>query len=620
LKVHLDKPFLTRTIILIFFIAIAWTLKTVYFVHELELSPHKKFILISSTGFSLVLVSLLASKKSKLHITAAFSLYLVVNLLFYADVVYERYYDSILHIELAGQANQIGDVFSSVITLMYTTDFLYWLDLPFILAGFIWYNRKQAEHNKPLVSAIFMSSGIAALLITAFFPLKTTFSDQYMVSLTGIIPAHIFTVHNSLYEATLAGEVVSENSAKVLEIKSEFKKNQALQKTSPYFGKFEGKNVIMVQAESLNTFPVGLEIDGIEITPNMNELISISQYYPNTYLQIGRGNTSDAEFVANNSIYPMAPKGIYQGYPQNNFLSLGKTLKDIGYVTTAAHGNSPDFWNRQEAYKKQGYQTFYHKDHPTIKKDEIIGMGISDESIFKQMVDLHKTIDGPFYNFIVTLTNHRPFVLPEEYQYLDLPEKFNETATGNYLQSVYYFDQALGKFIEDLKKEGIWEDTIFVMYGDHYGPIPKDEKEIKKLLNVTFNEKERFRVPLIIHHPGQTKGMVNEIVTSQMDIYPTLTSLLGIERPLVQFGKALDVKHEGFAGFAYETTRYSFYTDDYNYVASHDGTFESGKCIDNNTNEETDIEACRPGFNKLFKDIEASSFMLENNLIPSMTK
>ncbi|WLR55521.1 sulfatase-like hydrolase/transferase [Mesobacillus subterraneus] len=106
-----------------------------------------------------------------------------------------------------------------------------------------------------------------------------------------------------------------------------------------------------------------------------------------------------------------------------------------------------------------------------------------------------------FYNFIVTLTNHRPFGLPEEYQYLDLPERFDDTATGHYLQSVYYFDQALGKFIEDLKAEGIREDRIFVVYGDHYGPIPKDKKEIQKLLDVTFNEKERFRVPLIIHPP-----------------------------------------------------------------------------------------------------------------------
>lgn len=617
---NIDKKFWFRTAVLIFFITIAWMIKTIYFVHELELSPHKKFILISSVGFSLVLASIAASKKSKVNVSLAFLLYLIVNSLFYADVVYERYYDSILHIELAGQANQVGDVFSSVITLMYKTDFLYWIDVPFILAGLIWYNRKLTEHKRPIQSAAFMSFGIAALLFTAFFPLKTTFSDQYMVSLTGIIPAHIYTVRNSLYEATLAGEVVSENSAKVRELRSEFKKNQGLQKTSSYFGKYKGKNVIIVQAESLNTFPVGLDVDGVEITPNMDKLISVSQYYPNTYLQIGRGNTSDAEFVANNSIYPIAPKGIYQGYPQNNYLSLGKTLQDMGYVTRATHGNSPDFWNRKEAYKKQGYQTFYHKDHPSIKKDEIIGMGISDESIFSQMVDLHKTIDGPFYNFIVTLTNHRPFVLPEEYQYLDLPKKFDDTATGHYLQSVHYFDQALGKFIEDLKAEGIWEDTIFVVYGDHYGPIPKDEKEIKELLDVTFNEKERFRIPLVIHHPGQTEGSVNEIVASQMDIYPTISSLLGIERPLVQFGKALDVKQEGFAGFAYETTRYSFFSDEVDYEASHDGIFESGKCIDNSTQEETDIEACRPGFNKLYKDIEASSFMLENNLIPSMAK
>lgn len=610
-----NKRFILYTTLLILIVSAVWSLKTLYFVHELELSPHKKFILFASSGLSLVLTSLLVLRKSRLYTLIASLLYIALSLLFYADVLYERYYDAILHIEIAGQANQLGEVMGSVISLIYNTDFIYWIDLPLVLFLFYWFNRKVAGERKPLISTFSIMFGLAVLLFTAFFPLKSSFSDQYMVSLTGIIPAHIFTVSHSLFVDTLAGEPVSETSGQLKELKNEFKKNQMLQKTSPYYGEFEGKNIIMVQAESLNTFPIGLEVDGQEITPNINKLISVSHYYPNTYLQIGRGNTSDAEFVANNSLYPIAPKGIYKGYPQNDFLSLANILNKRGYQTSSAHGNSPEFWNRKAAYVKQGYEEFYHADHPSIKKEDTIGMGISDASMFSQMIDVYKKTDKPFYNFIVTLSVHRPFEMPDPYEFLDLTEKFDGTPTGNYLQSVHYFDKAVGKFIEDLKKDNLWDNTIFVMYGDHYGLLPKNQNELKELLDIKFGEKEQFNVPLIIHHPKQTKGVVNEKVASQMDIYPTITSLLGIDELLIQFGKPLDINQEGFVGFAYETTKYTFYSDRYDYLASHKGTFESGTCIDNKTNRETNIEACRPGYNKVIKDIENSQFLLENNLI-----
>jgi lipoteichoic acid synthase len=177
---------------LFFIVTIVWSLKTLYFVHELELSPHKKFILFSSGGLSLVLTSLLVLRNSKIYTVIGSLLYIALSLLFYADVLYERYYDAILHIELAGQAGQLGEVMGSVISLVYNTDFIYWIDLPFVLILFYWINRKVAEERNSIVFTLFMVSGIAAVLFSAFFPLRSSFSDQYMVSLTGILPAHIF--------------------------------------------------------------------------------------------------------------------------------------------------------------------------------------------------------------------------------------------------------------------------------------------------------------------------------------------------------------------------------------------------------------------------------------------
>lgn len=600
---------------LLFVITLSWGWKTFYFVHELDLNLHKKFTLLSSAGFALILASILTAKKNKLNMYMSLLIYILFSFLLYADVVYERYYDSILHLELIGQANQLGDVKDSILSLIFKTDYLYWIDIPFIFLAFFFANRMLKDVKSTWQTLTMMGVGITIILTLSIFPLKSDFSDQYKVSLTGVIPAHIFDLYHTLYRNTFANQPVIHDKDELERIRQFFKKNQDLQKESPYYGKFKNKNIIIVQAESLNTFPIGLEIKNQKVTPNIDRLIAESHYYPNIYLGIGRGNTSDAEFVANNSIYPIAQKGIYKGYSQNDYLSLPIVLSEAGYDTSATHGNAPEFWNRQQAYKKQGFQSFYHKEHPMIKDDDVIGLGISDESIFNQMVEIYKKKQQPFYNFIISLTNHRPFELPNEYRYLDLPGHMKNTATGNYLQSVKYFDKAIGKFIEELKEEGFWENTIFVLYGDHYGPIPKDAEEIQKMLDVEFDQKAQFNIPLIIHHPGQKDGIINQVTGSQMDIYPTLTSLLGIERPLIQFGTPLDIKHEGFAGFAYETTRYTYYSDQYDYLAAHDGVFESGTCLESESNTKVHIESCRKGYNRLFKDIETSNFLLENNLI-----
>ncbi|RHW37261.1 LTA synthase family protein [Neobacillus notoginsengisoli] len=614
------KRYWIPLIFLLSSITLIWAFKTFYFVGELGLNPHKKYILLSSGGLSLLTAGLLLSKKRKLffYITGIF--YFLLSFLLYADVVYERYYDSILSVQLMDQAGQLGDVKDSILSLLYRTDYLYWIDVPFVLA-ILFFSSKRISFDRTKPHPLFLvSGGFAVLLFTSFFPLKETFSDQYMVSLTGIVPAHIYQTTHTFYVNTLASSNSATGEYERNELRDKFSQNQEIQKKSPYFGKYKGKNIIIVQAESLNTFPIGLSIEGKKVTPVMDELIKGSHYYPNSFTQIGRGNTSDAEFVANNSIYPMAPKGVYKGFPNNDYLSLPNVLKEIGYKVSATHGNSPEFWNRQQAYKKQGFTSFYHIDHPKIKKDELIGLGLSDESMFDQMAEIYKEEKKPFYNFIITLTNHRPFEMPSKYQYLKLPDEFKGTATGNYLQSVHYFDTVLGKFIDQLKAEGIWDESIFVLYGDHYGPIPKDEAEIKQLLGITFNEKERLRIPIIIHYPGETEGVADSRVSSQMDIYPTLTSVLGIEQPLVQFGMPLYASGQGFAGFAYETTRYSFYSDNYDYKAAHNGAFEAGTCYDNFAGKQVDVEFCRKGYDKLVNDIELSTKLLENNLIRDLFK
>ncbi|MFE8701765.1 LTA synthase family protein [Cytobacillus sp. FJAT-54145] len=605
------------TLTLLVFITGAWMAKNLYFVQETGLISHNMLILLSSLGLSFLLGSILTAKKTKWLPVLTFFLYLALSVLLYADVLYARYYYAILKVELIVHAGQIRDISDSIFSLIYKSDIWYFVDLP-ILAIALFFLYRRISFGK-FVSWSFAGAGTVIILFITLFALKLPYSDQYKVSIAGIIPAHVYDLSYNLYKKFYLGQTYLKGES-LHELQTFLEKKQEVQKASPYFGEYKGKNLIVVQAESLNVFPIGIKVGEEEVTPILNELISTSHYYPNTYLQIGRGNTSDAEFVANNSIYPMSLIGAYKGFTDNSYLSLGNVLNSEGYKVSATHGNRAEFWNRKEAYPYQGFEEFYHIDHPKIDDGDWVGMGISDESIFRQMVQIYKEEQKPFYNFIVSLSCHRPFELPKELQYLNLPSDMDGTATGHYLQSVKYFDYALGIFIEELKKEGLWDDTIFVVYGDHYGPLPKDGPEIEEQLGVVFDEEERFKVPLIIHHPGQTEGVLNTGVGSQMDIYPTLSALLGIDQPLVQFGTTLDADFKQVVGFAYETNRYSFYSDDYMYAASHTGVFEEGTCTKSENGEAVDVQACREGYDRVYKDIQTSTVLLEHDFITKIFK
>src|SRR5690606_30493531 len=128
----------------------------------------------------------------------------------------------------------------------------------------------------------------------------------------------------------------------------------------PYlFETAAGKNLIVIQMESLQNFVLDLEIDGVEITPNMNKLLTESYYFNNFYQQVGQGNTSDAEYVVNTSLYIPERGAATQMYANKQLPSLPKLLKQENYTSATFHTNVVEFWNRAELYSSLGFDHYY---------------------------------------------------------------------------------------------------------------------------------------------------------------------------------------------------------------------------------------------------------------------
>ncbi len=358
--------------------------------------------------------------------------------------------------------------------------------------------------------------------------------------------------------------------------------------------------------------------EGQEITPALNSLIKGDTiYFPHYYQQLAAGNTSDAEFVSQNSLYPSIKGQSYTIYKDNYYFGLPWILKNEGYETMAFHGNEEEYWNRNKAYPYQGFNGFISEKDFTI--DEKIGFGLSDKSFFKQSNTYLEDLKQPFYTFFITLTNHGPFNIPINHQKIKIKPEHESTLFSNYLQSVRYTDEAIRQFIEDLKEKGLYNNSVIAIYGDHFGISCKDKNNyqiIRNFLGYDYDYDEMMNVPLIIHIPGENIHRKLEITGGQIDFMPTIINLMGIEstNPFV-FGQDLVNGEEGFVASQTYMVTGSFINNDIIFEMSRDGIYENSRAWNLHTRESVELDTCREYYERALEEVRMSDYILENDVL-----
>ena len=271
-------------------------------------------------------------------------------------------------------------------------------------------------------------------------------------------------------------------------------RNSEPKKTNQYTDILKGRNVIAIHAESIQNFTLHTTFNGEEVTPNLNRLASEGLYFSNFYAQESVGTSSDSEFTFLTSLMPASSGTVAVSYWDRDYSTSLKYLKEMGYYNFSMHANNGTFWNRNMIHPKYGYDKFFYytKDY---KIDEVMGMGLSDKSFFRQSVPKIKEIsenNQNFYGTMIMLTNHTPFSAASEvdfdvdYKYEKINEETGEketvsapflegTTLGDYFKTVHYADSAIGQFIDDLDEAGLLDNTVIVIYGDHDAKIKKSE-------------------------------------------------------------------------------------------------------------------------------------------------
>lgn len=397
------------------------------------------------------------------------------------------------------------------------------------------------------------------------------------------------------------------------------------EKDGPLFGVAKGKNLILIQIESFQNIMLNREYHGQEITPNLNKLLKEqgTLYFDHYYQELGSGNTSDSEFATNNSILGSIESFTYNLYDKNYFRGLPWILKDNGYNTAVFHGFDKNFWNRAGMYPAEGFDTFYNSDY--FKDDNLIGLdgknvrGISDTAFLQQSAAAIEKLPQPFYGFLITLSSHHPFHLPSKLQGIKLKPQDQGTLFGDYINAVHYADQSLGKFFDQLKKDGIYDNSVIGMYGDHFGLPPTDpqvKRQVEGLIGRDYRMDVAMNIPLIIHVPGLEENKTYSITGGEVDFMPTICSLLGIDQlDTLYLGQNLLTAKKGFVFEQTHLLKGSFFTDDIVFHMSRDGVFANSKAYERDSNKEVDFSSYEDLYLKAKQLVELSNFYLKNDVL-----
>ena len=394
------------------------------------------------------------------------------------------------------------------------------------------------------------------------------------------------------------------------------------QRASNLWGVARDANVIIVQAESLQSFPIDLKIDGREVMPNLNALARQSLVASNFFDQTAEGSTSDAVFTVLQSLHPLETGAVATRYPTNHYDALPSMMRTRGYDAMALMGASGEFWNMRQLLDAFG---FAHTclDCPALEGLRF-GQGLADGDFFRRASPLLAALREPFFAFLITVSNHHPYELPDVLNPMSVGSLRN-TLFGRYLQSVHYFDESIGVFVRALADSGLLDRSVLVVYGDHRGYLGSPP-EMQQLLRLpaasTIPQWEvNRRLPLLIRLPRALAAGVYARPAGHLDVAPTLLSMLGIEagqsvmlgRPLVAEGSSLVVFRDGsfVTDGSYVLTRADLAVD------SDDRRTPAG-CYDAESARSIDCAALEASRVSALDELKLSDLILRGDLIPTL--
>ncbi|MEK4670499.1 MULTISPECIES: LTA synthase family protein [unclassified Niallia] len=538
-KLNLNKD-TNKQYILFFFAAVFFLWIKTYIVQLTQFdlgvgnSLQQFLLFLNPLGSSLLFLGLALTFKNKRKYYALLIIDFVLSFLLYANVLYYRFFNDFITLPTLTQTQNFGDVSGSIYALLKPYDFLFFADTLLLLALLVFKVVKmdsKAVGFKQGIGIIGLALGISGTnlaLAEIDRPelLTRGFDRNYIVKYLGM---YNYTIYDAVQSTKASAQRVLADTDDMAEVVNYTASNYA-EPNPEYFGKGKGMNVIYVHMESIQNFLINYEVNGEEATPFLNSLVEDENtlYFDNFFHQTAQGKTADAEFMIENSLYGLPQGSAFTTKGLNTYQAAPGILGQLGYTSAVFHGNTGSFWNRDEIYKSFGYNQFYDSSAYDMNPDQLADYGLMDKPFFEQSLPYLSSMSQPFYTKFITVTNHYPFAMNQEEATIE-PNNTGNKIVDNYFQTARYADEAMEQFFADLKKNGLYDNSIIIMYGDHYGISENHNKAMEQVIGKEVNSFESAglqRTPLFIRVPGMEGGTMHQYA-GQIDLLPTLLHLLG---------------------------------------------------------------------------------------------
>ncbi|MBR6100970.1 MAG: LTA synthase family protein [Ruminococcus sp.] len=494
--------------------------------------------------------------------------------------IYYTNYRSFLSVSLISTASQLGGVMNAVTNLIEPKHFVFiWAIIAHIVVYVLIRKKKPGYFDEveemhlsrkdalTSFAAAMVSLGIFAATLTGtdVSRLAKQWNREYVLGTFGLYTYQLSDTVTCIHSKVNMWLGYDENQQAFADFYNDKTKEIPQdKKANEYTDIFKGKNVLVIHAESVQGYLLDTYINGKPLMPNLKALSEKGLYFSNFYAQESVGTSSDSEFTFASSLMPASSGTVAINYWDRDYTTTQSMLRDKGYYVFSMHGNNGSYWNRLNLHNSLGYDKLYNYSNDFVL-DEMIGLGLSDKSFFRQAVPKIKAISlehKNYYGALLMLTNHTPFTDIErvsdysvdfKYRVVD-PETgvveqksapfLEGTKLGSYFKSAHYADEALGQLMTDLEKEGLLDNTVLVIYGDHDAKVKEDQYEYyynyDPFTQEVISEGEEGyvpvdgfyyninrKVPLIIWSKDLKEPKEITRVMGMYDVQPTLGNMFG---------------------------------------------------------------------------------------------
>ena len=453
----------------------------------------------------------------------------------FCNVFYARFFHQYLNWSSIGQAGNLSDasVVNSMLAEFHTIDLYY----PIMAILFFWIFIRWRGHNttsKSLRTIIltWLICAILGIIVHISYIFHPHYGVVYALEKTMFTPEKMdsmwpnWTVfHKGFFRRLVVDQLTRDSEIKLTkeqieEIEKAYSDHsqRVTKRTAPD----HIKNVIFILVESYLSVTSDLIVDGKEITPNLNKLKHDSTVYFNSHMRpnVSIGESADGQFIYMAGLLPLHSEITVSKAKRDTIIGLPEQMKKIfpDLKSYPLIPTNPSLWEQQPMTEAYGFDHLYSMIDYQAEIDRENDGFLSDGMIFNYASFKDKSIQQPYFSLILTMSMHQPYDAFEEHGFevtdKNLPQRYK-----NYLNSCHFFDMQIGKYFEELKAKGLYDNSLIIIVSDH-DARPR---------YLDMEGKISDDIPIYIINGGFNPSEAWDGECNQLDVYTTILDIMGID-------------------------------------------------------------------------------------------